>query len=41
MWMKGLVGGYLLMRLVELGVLKKFGRYSYLMSAEFMGMVWF
>lgn len=32
--------GYSLMRLVELGALKKSGRYSHLMSAEFMGMAW-
>lgn len=39
---KGCMGGpgrrHSLMRLVELGVLKKSGRYSHLMSAEFMGM---
>lgn len=29
---------HLLIRLVELGALKKSGRYSHLMSAEFMGM---
>ena len=28
------------MRLVELGALKKSGRYSHLMSPEFMGMAW-
>lgn len=28
------------MRLVELGALKKSGRYSHLMSTEFMGMAW-
>lgn len=33
-------GGYSLMRLVELGALKKSGRYNHLMSAEFMGMAW-
>lgn len=31
---------YLLIRLVELGALKKSGRYSHLMRAEFMGMAW-
>ena len=30
-------GGHSLMRLVELGTRKKSGRYSHLMSAEFMG----
>lgn len=37
---KGPSGGYSLMRLVELGALKKSGRYSHLMRAEFMGMAW-
>lgn len=32
--------GHSLMRLVELGALKKSGRYSHLMSPEFMGMAW-
>lgn len=32
------MGWHLLIRLVELGALKKSGRYSHLMRAEFMGM---
>lgn len=40
MWTKGPACGHSLMRLVELGAMKKSGRYSHLMSTEFMGMAW-
>lgn len=37
---QGPASRYSLMRLVELGTLKKSGRYSHLMRVEFMGMAW-